>query len=81
MLPLIGIVATLTFAGDRSAELLGRGRRFLHKNWPWLLATAALVAGVFITLLGVTGFTSHGNNDFGTFSRHLRHILTHPAGS
>ena len=40
-----------------------------------MLATLALLAGLFVTMLGVTGLASTHHNDFGTFSRHLRHVL------
>src|SRR5579875_158198 len=38
VLPLFGIVATLTLAGERSEQLLAAGRDFLHRHWPRLLA-------------------------------------------
>jgi cytochrome c biogenesis protein CcdA len=75
--PLLGIVATLTFAGPEAVRFLVRGREFLERRWPIVLGTLALLAGVFVTLLGVTGFASTHHNDFGTFSRHLRGLLHH----
>jgi cytochrome c biogenesis protein CcdA len=73
--PLLGIVATLTFAGDDAKRLLARGRDFLDRRWPVVLAVLALVAGLFVILLGVTGLASTHHNDFGTFSRRLRGLL------
>ena len=35
----------------------------------------ALLAGLFVILLGVTGLASSHHNDFGTFSRRLRGLL------
>lgn len=75
--PLLGIVATLTFAGPDAVRFLVRGREFLARRWPTVLAVLALIAGVFVTLLGVTGVASSHHNDFGTFSRHLRNLLKH----
>jgi cytochrome c biogenesis protein CcdA len=56
VLPLIGIWATLAFAPDRADRLLAIGRDFLQRHWPTVLAGVALVAGLFVILLGVTGF-------------------------
>jgi cytochrome c biogenesis protein CcdA len=77
--PLLGIFATLTFAGSNAQRLLGRGRAILEAHWPTILATLALLAGLFVTLLGVTGLASVHHNDFGTFARRLRKALhLHP---
>ena len=71
VLPLLGIIATLTFAPDRSDRLLSIGRRFLERNWPSVLAAVALTAGLFVVLLGVTGFgASHSR-----FLRRLNRTL------
>jgi cytochrome c biogenesis protein CcdA len=77
ILPLAGIAATLWLAGDRAAVLLARGREFLQKRWPVLLAGLALLAGVFVILLGATGFAAKGHGRLGRFARHL-HRLLHP---
>ena len=77
--PLLGILATLTFAGPDAQRLLAGWRTRLEAHWPTLLAILALIAGVIVTLLGVTGFGSLHHNDFGTFSRRLRRLLhLHP---
>lgn len=73
--PLLAIVATLTFAGPNAVRFLARGREFLERRWPVVLAVLALVAGIFVTLLGVTGFAITHHNDFGTFSRRLRGLF------
>ena len=73
--PLLGIVATLTFAGPNAQRMLVTGRRRLEAHWPAVLAVLALVAGLFVTVLGVTGLGSMHHNDFGTFSRRVRKIL------
>jgi cytochrome c biogenesis protein CcdA len=75
VLPLIGIVCTLAFAGDRAERMLAIGRGFLEKHWPAVLAGLMLLAGVFVILLGVTGFTSSSRGRLGRFSRHLRRLL------
>jgi len=75
--PLLGMIAILTFAGADAYRILSAGRAWLERHWPLALAVLALLAGIFVTLLGVTGFAAPHHNDFGTFSRRLRHIL-HP---
>jgi cytochrome c biogenesis protein CcdA len=73
--PLLGILATLTFAGPDAQRLLTSGREKLEKRWPAVLAMLALLAGLFVTLLGVTGLAIGHHNDFGTFARRLRQYL------
>jgi cytochrome c biogenesis protein CcdA len=58
VLPLIGIVATLTFGGDQADRLINAGRSFLQAHWPAVLAGLALAAGVFVALLGATGIAA-----------------------
>src|SRR5579884_1865472 len=77
VLPVVGIMATLTFARGRAEDLLSRGRRLLEHHWPTLLAGLLLLAGVFVVLLGATGFASTAHNRFGRIMRRFRHIL-HP---
>jgi len=75
VLPLLGIVCTLAFAGDRAERMLAVGRGFLERHWPAVLAGLMLLAGVFVILLGVTGFTSRSHGRLGRFSRRLRGLL------
>jgi cytochrome c biogenesis protein CcdA len=75
--PLLGIVATLTFAGRHADHLLGIGRNFLQRYWPVLLSGLMLLAGLFVVTLGVTGLTGSGRGRFGRFMRHFRQVL-HP---
>jgi cytochrome c biogenesis protein CcdA len=77
VLPLLGIVLTLTVARDRAQELLNRARDYLRRHWPVLLAVLALVAGLFVAALGVTGLTSGVHGNIGSFSRRLRHVISH----
>jgi cytochrome c biogenesis protein CcdA len=67
VLPLIAIAAVLAVAGDRAEDLLGRVRNFLRDNWPRVLAGVALVAGLFVILLGVIGLVTRAS--LGTFVR------------
>jgi cytochrome c biogenesis protein CcdA len=75
VLPLLAVVATLWFAGDRAERLLVAARDFLRRHWPVVLAVLALLAGVFVVLLGITGFGQRNHGRLGRFSRHLRHFL------
>ncbi len=71
VLPLVAILATLTFAPDRAEGLLAAGRGFLERHWPRLFAGLALLAGVFVVALGVTGLGAGHSR----FLRRLRHTL------
>jgi cytochrome c biogenesis protein CcdA len=77
VLPLLGIVVTLTVAGDHAVPRLARGRALLHDNWPVILATVGLLVGAFVMVLGITGFGSR-HNDFGQFLHRVRHRMIHP---
>ena len=77
VLPLLLIVLTLTLAGDRAQVLLNRARVYLRRHWPVLVAGLALAAGVFVTLLGVTGLTSGVHGGVGRLSRQVRHVISH----
>jgi cytochrome c biogenesis protein CcdA len=77
VLPLVGIVVTLTFGGSNAERLLRIGRDFLQRYWPVVLAVLLFLAGLFVVLLGVTGLTAGGHNRFGRFIRRFRHLL-HP---
>lgn len=68
--PLLGIVAVLTFAGERATDLLVGARDKLQRNWPRVLAVLLFVAGVVVVLLGVTGLTSRRSR----VGRLLRHF-------
>jgi cytochrome c biogenesis protein CcdA len=66
ILPLLAIVAVLTFGGDRTDRLLAAGRDFLQRRWPVVLSVVAVIAGLFVIGLGVTGLTNS--------RRHVKHI-------
>jgi cytochrome c biogenesis protein CcdA len=79
VLPLLGIIATLTLGGDHAQSMLATGRNFLERHWPQVLAIVGLVAGSFVVLLGATGFAAAGHGRFNRFIRHLRGTLRlHP---
>jgi cytochrome c biogenesis protein CcdA len=73
--PLLGILATLNFAGPDAQRLLTAGRRRLEAHWPVVLATLALLAGLFVTFLGITGLGSMRHDHFGHFARRLRRFV------
>ena len=75
VLPMLAIIATLAFAGDRAEQVLATGRNFLQRHWPSILAGLALVAGVFVIVLGATGLGSRRRGELGVFSRGLRRLL------
>ena len=77
VLPLFMIIVTLTVAGDQAERVLDRARDLLQKHWPALLAGLALLAGVFVTLLGATGLASGGHGFVARVSRRLRRIVHH----
>jgi cytochrome c biogenesis protein CcdA len=78
VMPLLGIVGTLWFAGDHAERLLTIGRNFLQRHWPVILAGLALIAGVFVLALGATGFAgAHSRSRFGRFM-HQVHGVLHP---
>jgi cytochrome c biogenesis protein CcdA len=77
VMPLLVILGTLTFAGDRADRMLATGRDFLQRHWPAVLAGLALIAGVFVVFLGATGIASGGHGHFSRFVRRLRGVL-HP---
>ena len=78
VLPLLAILLTLELAGSRAQDLLARGRAKLEVRWPVTLAVVALLAGLFVTLLGVTGLAGLGHGHVGSFFRRFRHRLLHP---
>jgi len=75
VLPLVGIVAVLSLAGDRAQEILASGREKLEAHWPAVLALLALLAGGFVTLLGVTGLAGLTHGHLGRFARRFHRFL------
>ncbi|MGH2887453.1 MAG: GAP family protein [Solirubrobacteraceae bacterium] len=77
VLPLILMIIALEFADDKAKAVIEGARDWLQKHWPTLVAALALVAGVFVTLLGVTGLASGQHNAVGHLSREFRHTIHH----
>jgi cytochrome c biogenesis protein CcdA len=77
VLPLLLILLTLTLAPDSADRVLTAVRSYLTEHWPVLLAAVALLAGVFITALGVTGLASGAGGNVGHVSRRVRRIISH----
>jgi len=59
VLPLIGIAVLLASVGARAEAILSRASDGLQAHWRVVLAGLALLAGVFVVLLGVTGLSAH----------------------
>jgi cytochrome c biogenesis protein CcdA len=76
VLPLLLILLTLTLAPDSADRVLTAVRTYLAEHWPVLLAGVALLAGVFITGLGVTGLVSGVGGDLGHISRRVRRVIS-----
>jgi cytochrome c biogenesis protein CcdA len=77
VLPLILMIIVLEFAGDNAKAVIEAARDWLQRHWPTLVAALALVAGIFVTLLGVTGLASGEHNTVGSLSREFRHTIHH----
>lgn len=75
VLPLILMVLTITVARDQAGQILNRARELLQRHWPALLAGLALLAGVFVLALGVTGLTSGTRGTIGRLSRRFRRTI------
>ena len=76
VLPLILMIVTLTVAPGHAERILRRVRDFLQRRWPVLLAGLALLAGTFVTVIGITGLTGRGHGTVGQLSRKLRRAIT-----
>jgi cytochrome c biogenesis protein CcdA len=72
ILPLLGILATLVFAGDRADRLLTRGRDYLERRWPHIVFGLILVVGLVAIFFGATGLASGIHGRVGRFFRHVR---------
>src|SRR6202035_936280 len=47
ILPLLAIIAILTWCGDRATKVLAAIRDFLQRRWPVIVSVLGLLAGVF----------------------------------
>jgi cytochrome c biogenesis protein CcdA len=78
VLPLLGILAILTLAPNHAQQMLSRGREFLHRHWPRLLAGVGIFAGLFVILLGFSGLVGGAHGDFAQFMRRVHRHLPRP---
>ena len=75
VLPLILMIVLLGVAGEKAKTMIEAARDWLQRWWPTVAAVLALVAGVFVTLLGVTGLALGQHNTVGSLSRRFRRAL------
>ncbi len=76
VLPLILMILTLIFAPERAERILRRARDVLQRRWPVLLAGLAVLAGAFVTVIGITGLAGRSHGSVGHLSRKLRRAIT-----
>jgi len=77
VLPLILMILTLTFAPDHAERIITRARELLQRHWPVVLSVLALLAGAFVTVIGITGLTGRSHGTVGRVSRKFRRAITH----
>jgi cytochrome c biogenesis protein CcdA len=77
VLPLLIVIAVVAVAGDDATRILTRVREALQRHWPKLLGSLALLAGVFVAVLGATGLAGAGRGSIAHFSRRLRRVISH----
>ena len=75
VLPLFGIILVLTVAGDDAAQKLARIRAQFEAHWPAVAAAAALLVGLYVTALGLTGLASGASGRNGRLARRIRHVI------
>jgi cytochrome c biogenesis protein CcdA len=76
VLPLILMVLTLTLVPGHAERIIMRTRELLQRHWPVVLSALALLAGAFVTTIGITGLTGRGHGTVGHLSRKLRRAIT-----
>jgi cytochrome c biogenesis protein CcdA len=76
VLPLLIMIAILTIAPDRATQILSRSREWLQRRWPALLAGLALIVGLFVLTLGLTGLAGAQHGTLGRVSRRFRRSIT-----
>jgi cytochrome c biogenesis protein CcdA len=78
VLPLLAILGTLELAGPRAERFLSRARGKLDAHWPAILAAVALLAGLFVVAIGVTGLAGLRHGHAGAVARSVHHRLLNP---
>jgi cytochrome c biogenesis protein CcdA len=78
VLPLFGIVLVLTVGGARATEILDRIRDRIQAHGQKIARGLALIAGIYVAVLGVTGLASAAPGRSGRVARHLRHAVRPP---
>ncbi len=76
VLPQILILVVLTVTPRHAERVLGRARDGLQAHWPEILSAVALLAGVFVLFLGITGLAGLNHGPVGRVSRRLRRIIS-----
>jgi len=75
--PLILMLLIIEIWPGQAGQILQRTREWLQRRWPVLLAGLALLAGAFVTFLGVTGLAGANHGTVGRVSRRLRRTISH----
>ncbi len=78
--PLVLIAITVGVGGEAAVGRLRRLRELLRAHWPAVAAVVAVLAGAFVTVLGITGLVGRQAGTVGLVSRKLRHLITKPTG-
>ena len=76
VLPLLVIAFMLTVFGERTVQILGTMRHHLRSRWPTVVGAIALIVGVFVITLGVTGLAGQAPGSVGSLSRRLRRVIS-----
>ena len=74
--PLLAIALAVSVGGEAAVGRLRRLRELMRAHWPVVAAAAALIAGVFVTVLGVTGLAGGQHGSVGRVSRRVRKLIT-----
>jgi cytochrome c biogenesis protein CcdA len=75
ILPLLGILATLVFAGHHADRVMTRSRVWLEQRWPHIVCVLIVIVGVLALFFGATGLAGGIHGRVGRFFRHMRRHL------
>jgi cytochrome c biogenesis protein CcdA len=76
VLPLFAIILVLTVAGESATRTLDRIRDQLQARGPALARGLAIIAGMYVTALGVTGLASGVPGRAGRVYRRIHHVIS-----